>query len=359
VEHVNFAFDSFNLSGLILDGLIVATFWLFFLYFRRRDDWISLLSSLGATAALWCLMGWSAEGVFFAARALWTTVSVALPTGMILLCLQRRRAFWGVGALLLLLFKLYGEVIEPRRLEVTRITFHSAKIHRPLRITHISDIQTDGLNGMYWRARDESDAFNPHLVLFTGDLVNRANLLPEVEGYLKSFKHRQRAFLVGGNVDGGLNLDEIAGCAGFQNLEGRTQRLTVEGNSVVLTSFNTKGIFRKLLADSHDLTKASDDFHLWLYHYPDAVYALQQMPVDLLLSGHTHGGQVCLPWFGPILTLSSVPRHVGAGGLHKIGTVWTLVNRGLGWEGAVAPRVRLFCRPQIILLEIVPAPVPG
>jgi uncharacterized protein len=355
---MTFAFDSFTMSGLILDGLMVATFCAFFLYFRRRGDWISLLGGFSATAALWCLIGLPAEGMFFAARALWTIASVALPTGMILLWLQRRRAFWGVGALLLLSLKLYGEVIEPRRLEVTRITFQSAKVHRPLRITHISDIQTDGLNGMYWRARDASNAFDPHLVLFTGDLVNRSNLLPEVERYLKSFKHREGAFLVGGNVDIGLNLDEVARCAGFQNLERRTEQLTIEGNSVVVQDFNMKGIVRKFPADSRDPKTASDDLNLWLCHYPDALYALQQMPVDLLLSGHTHGGQVCLPWFGPIATLSGVPRYVGAGGLHKVGTVWTLVNRGLGWEGSVAPRVRLFCRPQIILFEIVPLQVP-
>jgi uncharacterized protein len=354
---MNFALDSFSISGLILDGLIVATFCMFFLFSRRHGDWISLLGSFSATAALWCLIGLPTEGMFFAARAPWTTVSIALPLGMILLWLQRRRTLWGVGVLLLLLLKLYGEAIEPRRLEVTKITFQSAKVHRPLRITHISDIQTDGLNGMYWRARDASNAFDPHLVLFTGDLVNRSNLLPEVESYLKSFKHREGAFLVGGNIDSGLNLDEVARCAGFQNLERRTERLTIEGNSVVVTDFNTKGVFRKFLADGRDLNTASDDFRLWLCHYPDALYALQQMPVDLLLSGHTHGGQVCLPWFGPIATLSSVPRHVGAGGLHKVGTVWTLVNRGLGWEGSEAPRVRLFCRPQIILLEILPLQV--
>jgi uncharacterized protein len=356
---MTFAFDSFTMSGLVLDGLIVATFCAFFLFSRRRGDWISLLGSFSATAALWCLIGLPAEGMFFAARALWTIASVALPLAMILLWLQRRQSFWGVGALLLLLFKLYGEVIEPRRLEVTRITFQSAKVHRQLRITHISDIQTDGLNEMYWRARDASDAFDPHLVLFTGDLVNRSSLLPEVESYLKSFKHREGAFLVGGNVDSGLNLDEVAKCAGFQNLERRTERLTIEGNSVVLTDFNTKGILGKFPADGRDLKTDSDVFHLWLCHYPDALYGLPQMPLDLLLSGHTHGGQVCLPWFGPITTLSSVPRHVGAGGLHKVGTVWTLVNRGLGWEGSVAPRVRLFCRPQIILLEIVPLQVPS
>jgi uncharacterized protein len=352
---MNFAFDSFSMHGLILDGLIVATFCAFFLFFRPRGDWISLLGGFGATAALWCLFGLPTAGIFFAARALWTAVSVALPLGMILLCFRRRRICWGIGALLLLLFKLNGEVIEPRRLEVTRITFQSAKVHRPLRITHISDIQADGLNGMYWRARDASDAFDPHLVVFTGDLVNRASLLPEVESYLKSFKRREGAFLVGGNVDWAFNLDEIAKCAGFQNLEDRALRLTVEGNSIVVAGFNEKEMLREFLSDSRDPKTASDDFFLWLNHYPDALYSLQGLPVDLLLSGHTHGGQVCLPWFGPVMTLSSVPRYVAAGGLHKIGTVWTLVNRGLGWEGSVAPRVRLFCRPQIILLEIVPA----
>jgi len=94
IRIMNFCFDSFSMSGLILDGLIVATFCVFFLFLRRRGDWISLLGSFSATAALWCSIGLPAEGMFFAARALWTIASVALPLGMILLWLQRRRAFW-------------------------------------------------------------------------------------------------------------------------------------------------------------------------------------------------------------------------------------------------------------------------
>ena len=91
-------------------------------------------------------------------------------------------------------------------------------------------------------------------------------------------------------------------------------------------------------------------------HLPDALPIARSAPVQLLLSGHTHGGQVCLPWLGPIFTLSGVLRHIAAGGLHRIGGLSVVVSRGLGWEGHIAPRVRTFCRPQIGLITLAPAP---
>jgi uncharacterized protein len=349
---MSFTWSVFSPFHLVLDGLIVVTFGVFFFFLRRWEGWISLLAGCCAAAALWAVIGLQTLGVFFVARVLWTVSTVALPLGMLYLWLRTRRFQWALGVLLILSFKLYGEAIEPRRLEVTKLTFPSAKIHTPLRITHISDIQTDGLNGMFRQAREASNAFDPHFVFFTGDLVNHPSLLPEVENYLKEFKYREGAFLVGGNIDAGLDLDEVAKHTGFQNIEGRTARRTIDGDSVVVMGLGIRAAGQK--SSIHGM--GPGDMVFLLSHFPDAVFTVQGEPVDLMFSGHTHGGQVCLPWLGPIETLSRVPRSVAAGGLHKVGTVWTLVNRGLGWEGLTAPRLRLFCRPQVILLDIVPTP---
>jgi predicted MPP superfamily phosphohydrolase len=219
-----------------------------------------------------------------------------------------------------------------------------------LRIAHISDIQTDGLNEMHWRAKKASDAFDPHLVLFTGDLVNHKSLLPEVEQYLRSFKRRNAAILVGGNCDRVLDLEEVARAAGYEDIEERSVQLQIEGSTIRIAGLDAGA---QLIAGSNR-ERNPEDLVLWLSHRPDAGFLLQNETVDLLFSGHTHGGQACLPLFGPVITFSSVPRPIAAGGLHKIGNVPVIVNRGLGWEGHVAPRLRLFCRPQIILLEIVP-----
>ena len=78
--------------------------------------------------------------------------------------------------------------------------------------------------------------------------------------------------------------------------------------------------------------------------------------IDLVVAGHTHGGQVVVPGFGPIITLSGVPRAVAAGGLHEMNGNRIYVSRGAGSEQGQAPRIRLFCPPEVSILELVGAP---
>lgn len=63
---------------------------------------------------------------------------------------------------------------------------------------------------------------------------------------------------------------------------------------------------------------AGADVRILLSHYPDVLHYARKRPVALLLSGHTHGGQVCLPWLGPVVTMSTVPRSIAVGGLHRV-----------------------------------------
>ena len=74
--------------------------------------------------------------------------------------------------------------------------------------------------------------------------------------------------------------------------------------------------------------------------------------MDLTIAGHTHGGQVRIPFFGPPITLSRVPRRVAGGGLHELQGNAIYVSRGVGCERASAPRVRLNCPPEVSLLTL-------
>lgn len=95
-------------------------------------------------------------------------------------------------------------------------------------------------------------------------------------------------------------------------------------------------------------------FTVFLYHYPDEIEAVAARGIDLYCAGHTHGGQVALPFYGALMTLSRFGKRY-EWGLYRVDRTWLYVNRGIGMEGGAAtPRVRFCARPEVTVLEIVP-----
>jgi len=90
----------------------------------------------------------------------------------------------------------------------------------------------------------------------------------------------------------------------------------------------------------------AEDICLLLAHSPDQVREAQGRGVDLMLAGHTHGGQVRLPLLGAVVTGTQLgPRY--ANGLFRWGDTWLYVTRGIGTRGLP---VRFLCPPEITLL---------
>ena len=86
---------------------------------------------------------------------------------------------------------------------------------------------------------------------------------------------------------------------------------------------------------------------------------IAQDPNNLLKLTLSNGGQVVVPAYGPPITLSRVPRDVAAGGLHDLGGRRIYVSRGIGMERIQAPRLRLFCPPEISVLTLTSGAPPA
>jgi predicted MPP superfamily phosphohydrolase len=89
-----------------------------------------------------------------------------------------------------------------------------------------------------------------------------------------------------------------------------------------------------------------------LYHSPDLAPDAARLGADLQLSGHTHGGQVRLPFYGTLYAGSLYGKRFESG-RYLIDGLTLYVTRGIGLEGKGAPRVRFLCPPEIILWEIM------
>jgi predicted MPP superfamily phosphohydrolase len=94
---------------------------------------------------------------------------------------------------------------------------------------------------------------------------------------------------------------------------------------------------------------APERFGVAVMHSPDSAPESAACGYQLILAGHTHGGQVCLPFVGALVTNSAMPRRL-ASGLIRMGSAVMFLSPGLG-TSKYAP-FRFFCRPEATLLEL-------
>jgi hypothetical protein len=94
-----------------------------------------------------------------------------------------------------------------------------------------------------------------------------------------------------------------------------------------------------------------DKFTLLLYHTPDLMPAAVPAGIDLYVCGHTHGGQIRLPFYGAIVTSSVQGKRYEMGQYTEQATT-LYVSRGIGMEGKGAPRMRFLCTPEVELFEL-------
>jgi len=276
-----------------------------------------------------------------------------------------------VAALAAPLCGAWSSLVEPRRLRVERAELVTGRDPQPaIRIGILSDLQTDLLESEYEsRAIDLLMAEHPDLILFAGDLIQaEPSDLPRVLSRVRALIARLDApggvFFVHGDVDGwrgrenavfaGTSVRVVTDALAHTRVRGRD--VTIGGVSLEIRDLERSS---PALETVRALEAAPDerDLRILLSHAPDAVYALAaDSRVDLVVAGHTHGGQIVLPGIGPLLTLSRVPRIAAAGGLHQVESDgarhWLYVTRGIGMERMQAPRVRFLCPPDVSLLTV-------
>jgi uncharacterized protein len=280
---------------------------------------------------------------------------------------QRKRAVLP-GLVALLVAAAYVEAYhrEPHDLQIRH---HSLDVGRgaekaKLRVLHLSDLQTHEIGDYERRVFTEAKRLAPDVVVFTGDYLQSrmgSDILPQQQRLRAlitdaDLRPRYGFYLVGGDVDGwpewvnpfrGLPVTCLDNSFAQAELPDG-DKLCVVG----LTNSSSRG------SDPAQVNAALDaaprgDLRLLIGHSPDFVRAVEgRKDVDLCLAGHTHGGQVVLPFVGPILTLSKLPARYAAGGLHRVEGMPLHVSRGIGMERITAPQIRFLCPPEICLIEV-------
>jgi hypothetical protein len=272
----------------------------------------------------------------------------------IILFRRHRGMAWtcAVLAVLLLLAAADAFLIEPHWLEVTRHTLPAPRLQAPLRIAILADIQTDDPGGYEEKAFNLIAAEKPDLILFVGDYLQiyDADRYAQARDKLNEIMRKANLtaplgmFAVAGNIDPPGRWQQIFAGLPVTPLEQTTE---TDLGPVVLTALSLKDSREPAITIS-----GSDKFHIVLGHVPN--FSLSNVNADLLIAGHTHGGQVRLPFIGPLMSLSQVPSPWAAGLTTLAPGKHLLVSRGIGLERGHAPRLRFLCRPQIVIINLVP-----
>lgn len=248
----------------------------------------------------------------------------------------------------------YAFWIEPRRVEITTIPIATPKIPPgvpPIRIVHLSDFHSPSNNALQDRLPRLVREQKPDLIVFTGDAVNTREGVGRVRRTMAELARIAPTYAVRGNRDlGEFASDDLFG-TGATEMRGGAVAHPVRGASLVLAgaSFTRDWVrVRRTLRAQPDTA-----FVIYLAHSPDGIGDISRWGADLYLAGHTHGGQVALPFYGAVWTASRHGKRFERG-LHRERGTWLYINRGIGME-AVLPKVRFLARPEITVIELRPA----
>ena len=234
-----------------------------------------------------------------------------------------------------------------------------------IRIGVLADLQTTGVGDYERDAVERLLGFGPDVVVLPGDLYqfDAAVFAERAPGFARLIERIvgevPHVYLVSGNTDTVAGLRRIVGGSGARVLDNEIDTFEVRGVPVRVggtTLFGDEVAARRMAArlvgpDGDDRGRV----RILIGHKPDAIELVRATPVDLVIAGHTHGGQVSLPLLGPPLTLTNVPRHIAAGGLHELHGTPIYVSTGVGRERGNAPQLRLGVRPSIGIIDLVPS----
>ena len=280
----------------------------------------------------------------------------------------------------------YGVFVERRWYRLTRhrldilpaaAAADGAPAGRPLSLLHLSDlhcVRRDERMLAFLAALPSAD-----VTIVTGDLLGEPEAVETVVRALRPARGRLASYFVLGSNDyfvprplnyfryfrkrrtprftppgRAAELVSALESEGWQHLRNVRLEIELDGASVELLGLDDPHIAW------HDLRvaprRSPDRFGLAIVHSPDPAPELAALGYDLIVAGHTHGGQVRMPLVGALVTNCSLPPRLAAG-LIRFGSSYLHTSAGLG-TSKYAP-FRFLCRPEATWLELRPTPDPA
>lgn len=245
----------------------------------------------------------------------------------------------------------YGGIYEPLDLEIVRRRVPIRGLPRRLdgmTVVQVSDLHLTRTTDVHAKMVDDTRALRPDLVVVTGDLVDVKSSVSQVVDLLSNLSPPRGVWAVPGNWDHDADaVDDLA-----EALKGANIRFLVNESAQLDETLWIVGV--------DDPSSGNDDLksslegvparaqRLLLAHSPDIVTSLHDQPFDLVLAGHTHGGQVNLPFISGGW-LKEGPARQYIEGMFRVNGSQMYVNRGIGMTHVP---LRVGARPEITLFTL-------
>ncbi|MBQ9122965.1 MAG: metallophosphoesterase [Lachnospiraceae bacterium] len=241
-------------------------------------------------------------------------------------------------------------------LEVTNYTYKNTKIpdsFHGYKIAFISDLHHENFGENQSTLLEAIISQSPDIVVMTGDIVDEDHTdMKPVEDLLKGLSQKYPIYYVSGNHDicaaaakQYQALQSLFETYGVIDLDDKQVSLEKNEETIRMTGSMWRSIY---VEDYLELADPSY-FNILLYHGSDIFDYVAPFGYDLVLSGHTHGGIIRLPFIGGLITNTRDFMPSYAGGAYKQGISTLISSRGLG--DAIIPRFNN--RPELVIVTLV------
>lgn len=235
---------------------------------------------------------------------------------------------------------VYSMYIEPKLMRVKDYgTIIDKGEGKELKIVQFSDTQLGELFSLEQLEKvvEKINSTEPDIVVFTGDLIDNASQYEEISkiaDVLSKINCKIGKYAVYGNHDYGGGAvryyDLIMEQSGFKVLKNSSEYIKVEDTNIRIFGADEKLMGGYNAEETmHGINES--DINLLILHEPDLIDDFKDYPIDLALAGHSHGGQVYIPFYGPIINnVLSEKYNKGFYQLNNERKTKLYVNTGLG-----------------------------
>ncbi len=241
-------------------------------------------------------------------------------------------------------------------ISVANYVLQSGKIKNTVVIAHLSDLHEKSFGP------DNRDLFSavrrlaPDIICVTGDLVARSFQKhlnrPYTVRLAQELVKMAPVFFATGNHEKKLfgEMLPVLIREGVQIATGKMSSLDIRGNLIRVAGMHDISIDRNFYRHAAVFENVGEGYNIFLSHRPEHYHNLMHYNIDLLLCGHTHGGQVRFPLFGTFFMPGQglFPRYLQGGFVNRNTTM--IVSRGLGSSGY--PTIRINNPPELVCITL-------